>query len=383
MLENLQEMIRDDNDEMYDYRNDTQHMEMEEIEQDETDGILRIDTPTVKPETDVKNGDNAENSENSAVSVPEYSDVMNLEYEPETEEELIILTKALNARMDYWQIGTYWMIGYKINGYYERKGNYGKGTLEKISLEVDIGIDTLRKALKFARVYNETQLKILLSGNFYLKWNDIAQNLTVEPEKFVEVFKETNSSHEFNRNIMDCKKIMKGEFETRGAATNGTEGSESEESANSEIDTEESIAENIQEGSQHSNEREPEPGHTADIENVEENPDVSYSDEIDELNTMLEDCKSQLIDKDNSEEIEVLNELLEDAKSELMERDKQKHEDERIFDEMNKEIEQKDAIIERLKQGFKQLVIMVENGAGHADLLDMIGGIEFDTICSV
>ena len=344
---------------------------------------LRIDTPTVKPETDVKNEDNAENSENSAVSVPEYSDVMNLEYEPETEEELIILTKALNARMDYWQIGTYWMIGYKINGYYERKGNYGKGTLEKISLEVGIGIDTLRKALKFARVYDETQVKTLLSGNSYLKWNHIAQNLTVEPERFVEVFKETNSSHEFNRNIMDCKKIMKGECETRGAATNGTEGSESQESANSEIDTEESIAEDIQEGSHHSNEREPEPGHTADIENVEEIPAVNYSDEIDELNTMLEDCKAQLMKRDNSEEIEVLNEFLEDAKSELMERDKQKQEDERIFKEMDKEITEKDAIIQRLKQGLKQLTSMLENGAGHADLLGMIGGIEFDTICGV
>ena len=57
--------------------------------------------------------DNERDSDISIVPVPEYSDVMSLDYDPETEEELIDITKALNTRMNLWQVGTYWMMGLK------------------------------------------------------------------------------------------------------------------------------------------------------------------------------------------------------------------------------------------------------------------------------
>jgi hypothetical protein len=151
------------------------------------------------------------------IPVPTYNDIMNFNYEPETEQDLINLVKTLNDRITCWTIGTYWIIGNKINSFYERKGNYGKGTLEKISLDVGIGIDTLRKSLKFSRTYNEEQLKTLLNGTFLLKWFHIAQNLTVEPENFIEIYNKTESSGEFNKDINqhkinDLGKIIKSEI---------------------------------------------------------------------------------------------------------------------------------------------------------------------------
>ena len=415
MEENLKEMIQTDDDtEIYDYSNNTQPIE--DIVKTQDDGILMTTRPTVKSETIIKNEDNVTNIDHSISLVPKYSDVMNMEYEPETEQDLINLTKALNARMDYIQIGTYWMMGRHISSYYDRKGNYGKGTLEKISLEVEIGIDTLRKAIKFAKVYNEEQLKTLLNGTFLLKWNHIAQNLRVEPEIFVGVFKETNSSDEFNRNIMDCKKRMKDADTNASAVTGQSEVSDIEEPSSNEIVIEESIDERTAEA--YENQSEPGKEDDVEVEDAEENKVVDASDEIMEpnimledskaellkrdqqmkekenvfneinseislLNDLLEDCKSQLIEKDNSDELEVLNEMLEDFKTELLERDKQKEEDDRIFKEMDKELAEKDVIIERFKEGFKQLTIMVENETSHADLLGMIGGIEFDTIYSM
>ena len=233
MQENLFEMVKDadGNEEIL---NTPEHIQnINDIEKDKQNGVLLFETETVKsepnPETTIRGEDNVPEEDNerdpdiSIVPVPEYSDVMSLDYDPETEEELIDITKALNTRMNLWQVGTYWMMGLKINSFYERKGNYGKGTLEKLSLEVGIGIDTLRKAIKFAKVYNEEQIKTLLNGNFTLQWNHIAQNLTVEPESFVEVYRETNTSLEFHNRIIDCKKSVNSNVNTRGGGTDTNE----------------------------------------------------------------------------------------------------------------------------------------------------------------
>ena len=340
MQDNLIEMVNDGTEEMLNTSGETKHIG--DNEKDDRNGVLVFEEQTVKPETQTIEETNKKTSESALVTTPEYSDVMLLDYEPETEEELIDVTKALNARMTFWQIGTYWMIGCKINGYYARKGNYGKGTLERIALDIGIGIDTLRKILKFARVYNESQLKTLLDGPFLLRWNHIAQNLTLEAESFVEAFKETTTPGEFHRKIMDCKKVLKGEVETQGAATNGNELSDSE------TDTEESRDEDIQ-ISQHPDEREPEPVHTADIEDAEEIPPF-----------------------DNSEEIEVLNDMLEDAKTEIEEKDKLIQNQNTQIEELSTRIKDKDWIIEAMKREADGMKKRLEEGTNKGDMLQCL-----------
>jgi len=322
MKDNLFEMVKDSNEEIL---NTPEHIQnINDIEKDKQNGVLLFETEAVKsetnPETTIRGEDNVPEEDNerdpdiSIVPVPEYSDVMSLDYDPETEEELIDITKALNTRMNLWQVGTYWMMGLKINSFYERKGNYGKGTLEKLSLEVGIGIDTLRKAIKFAKVYNEEQIKTLLNGNFTLQWNHIAQNLTVEPDSFVEVYKETNTSLEFHNRIIDCKKSANSNVNVRSGGTDTNEVSDSDESSDSEIDTEETRDEVvIDESGEHilneydtPVESEPElgPGRGYENNDIPETPSRDLSEEIAVLNGLLQRAKVELSEKGRLNEIQ-------------------------------------------------------------------------------
>ena len=322
MQENLFEMVNDGNEEVLNTPDANQHIEG--IEKDSRDGVLVFETETVKSETNpetticgednVPEEDNERNSESALVTTPEYSDVMFLDYEPETEEELIDVTKALNTRMNLWQVGTYWMIGKKINSFYERKGNYGKGTLERIAVDVGIGIDTLRKAKKFSLIFDEEQLKTLMSGHFTLQWNHIAQNLTVEPESFVEVFRETNTSLEFHNRIIDCKKSVNSSVNVRGDRTGQTEVAEPEQSSGNEIENEASISEMvIDESGEHilnaydtPVESEPEPGpDRSDVNNdIPETPSRNLSEEVSVLNGLLQSAKVELSEKGQLNEIQ-------------------------------------------------------------------------------
>ena len=46
-----------------------------------------------------------------------------------------------------------------------------------------VGRDTLTKACKFARQYGEEQVKHILKGKFVLSWFELAQSLTMAPQK--------------------------------------------------------------------------------------------------------------------------------------------------------------------------------------------------------
>ena len=319
MQDNLFEMVNDGNEEVL---NTPEHIQnSNDVEKGEQDGVLVFETEAVKsetnPETTIRGKDNVPEEDNernpdiSIVPVPEYSDVMSLEYEPETEEELIDITKALNTRMNLWQVGTYWMIGRKINSFYERKGNYGKGTLERIAVDVGIGIDTLRKAKKFSLIFDEEQLKTLMSGHFTLQWNHIAQNLTVEPDSFVEVYRETNTSLEFHNRIIDCKKNVNSNVNTRGGGTDTNEVSDSDESSDSEIDTEETRDQVvIDESGEHIlNEYDipveaEEPERNDENIDIPETPSRNLSEEMSILNGLLQSAKVELSEKGQLNEIQ-------------------------------------------------------------------------------
>ena len=133
-----------------------------------------------------------------------------IEFRPKSEEELIAHARDVHSRVQKSSIAGYWEIGRSINAFY--KGTYGTSELKRIAEAIGIGMDTLHKICKFARVCSAEQLGILLQGNCQIPWYQIANNLTVEPVKMIEVYKVSNTVEEFHNGIM----ILKGSSEKKG-----------------------------------------------------------------------------------------------------------------------------------------------------------------------
>ena len=136
----------------------------------------------------------------SEASLPE---IMDSNYQPETEQALIDYVVSQNNRLEIANIFVKWEIGRSINSFYE--GKYGARELEKISKETGIGRDNLNKMIKFAEQYTQEQLKALIKGSFAISWNGIAQNLSIKPEKLIEVYEKAGTISEFHKGIMNCK----------------------------------------------------------------------------------------------------------------------------------------------------------------------------------
>ncbi|MFO7666928.1 MAG: hypothetical protein R6V76_09945 [Desulfobacterales bacterium] len=127
-----------------------------------------------------------------------------------TEESMIEYINQLNVKLGEVTIVTHWQIGKTINSFYQ--GKYGTNELGKISEATGIGSNTLAKACKFAKQYSKEHLEILLKGNFVMSWYQIAQHLTIEPQKVIETYKVSTDLKQFFNDI----KKLKNPLETRG-----------------------------------------------------------------------------------------------------------------------------------------------------------------------
>ena len=133
---------------------------------------------------------------------------LQLNDQPATEEAMITYINDLNVKLGEVTIVTHWQIGQTINSFY--KGKYGSNELGRISEATGIGRDTLAKACKFAKQYSKEQLEMLLKGNFIMSWHQIAQNLTVEPQKVIEVYKQAPDTKQFYNDIIKLKSPSEG-----------------------------------------------------------------------------------------------------------------------------------------------------------------------------
>jgi len=131
---------------------------------------------------------------------------------PKTEADLIGEIRYLNMKMNLSSMLIYWQMGKKISSFYQ--GEYGTGELKRIAEQTGVGQDSLTKACKFAKQYSEEQLQIFVHGNFQLSWFQIAQNLSVEPQKLIDVYQEVRNPSEFHNAIMK----LKDPVERRGKA---------------------------------------------------------------------------------------------------------------------------------------------------------------------
>lgn len=205
--ENLQEMIQQHpgnpiefNEPDYVYTLPRKKLMYDDIKNETPDGEIPVEESTItRAEIAIESATTEVNTSN---------------YQPESEEALIAYTTGIHNKVQTFSIGGYWEIGRTINSFYQ--GKYGTKELETISVATGIGRDTLNKMCKFAKQYSRDQVETLLSGTFPVSWSSIAQNLSVAPDKMIQVYQETGDPKQFHNGIMK----LKDQSEVRGKSKN-------------------------------------------------------------------------------------------------------------------------------------------------------------------
>lgn len=129
--------------------------------------------------------------------------VIKEDFEGSTEEDLIIYLKLIDARIEGSKISGRYFMGKGILSYYKKR--YGKNELQRIATKTGIGISTLEKACQFARKFSEEQIKKLCSGAFVLSWRNIAQNLTLDSDKLIRTYLDSDNLVQFRNAVMKLK----------------------------------------------------------------------------------------------------------------------------------------------------------------------------------
>jgi hypothetical protein len=120
-----------------------------------------------------------------------------------TEDEFIDWIKRLKSGEERSILQNRWDLGTVIHRYYDKE--YGKDKLQKISDEVGYSKSTLHKACRFARNFTMEHLRTLIEGTVSLSWRDVAQNLSVDPEDFINTYKNSKTIHEFRNTVKKFK----------------------------------------------------------------------------------------------------------------------------------------------------------------------------------
>ena len=279
----------------------------------------------------------------SEASLPE---ILDSNYQPETEQALIDYVMSQNNKLEIANIFVKWEIGRSINSFY--KGKYGTRELEKISKETGIGRDNLNKMIKFAEQYTQEQLKALIKGSFAISWNGIAQNLAIKPEKLIEVYEKAGTISEFHKGIMNCK----DPDEKRGKSKlpKNVEKSEQSNIAPTEIGVATIPAKII-------------PDEPAIVEYDEPADDI----DPDELAKQY---------KAYAKELEMLRAENQQLKKEIAGMNEQVNSLHTMMKEDAAYIDENDRIIEAYRDRFKRLRFMVENSFSVGDIMELLVAVE-------
>ena len=257
------------------------------------------------------------------------TEIMAGSYEPESEEALIAYAANIHNSVQTYSISGYWEIGRTINAFY--KGKYGTNELERIAKATGIGRDTLNKMLKLAKQYSREQVQVLLSGRYPMTWFHISQNLSVAPDKIIEVYKETEDPKQFHNNIMNFKDAQ----ESRG------------KSGKSLVLAPLVVLESTVMGRTEDQIVNEAPEQVAEVDMIQV-PD----DDLKELNALWEENKK--------------------LRTDLEHRKYQVNQMEELFHESALENSSKDKLIEKLKRTINQVHDMVENEYDPVNILAQI-----------
>ena len=147
---------------------------------------------------------NQETLENGNGGTPESAAEITLNFEPQTEQELIEYAKWLKTREYQSVVKLRWYLGHKIDGCGDSV--YGQDTAGRIAEEVGCSKSTVQKSLKFAKGYSSEQLASLLNGSFSLSWRDIAQNLSVPTEDFLRTYRDSRNPEQFRNAVTQFRR---------------------------------------------------------------------------------------------------------------------------------------------------------------------------------
>ena len=129
---------------------------------------------------------------------------INADYQAQTVEELIACGKRLKAREFKSVIESRWLFGRVIN----RSGEtvYGDNTAGRIAEEVGYAKSTIHKCKQFGEKYDEQQKESLLNGPFVLSWRDVALNLSVSPEDFLQIYRGSENPEQFRNAVTQLRR---------------------------------------------------------------------------------------------------------------------------------------------------------------------------------
>ena len=156
---------------------------------------------------------NEEEVNNGNGGTPESAAEITLNFEPQTEQQLIEYAKWIKSREHQSIVKLRWYLGQKIKG--SGDSVYGQNTAGRIADEVGYSKSTVHKSLKFARKYSTEQLASLVNGPFSLSWRDVAQNLSVPAEDFLRTYHDSENLEQFRNAVMQLRRTRNPSTRTR------------------------------------------------------------------------------------------------------------------------------------------------------------------------
>jgi hypothetical protein len=118
--------------------------------------------------------------------------------------------KGMRAQEIQGGIRLKWQLGNLIRGYYKAENGYGKDELGKIGRKSGWSKSTLQKACQFAEKFSYEQVETLLGGRFTLAWRDIAQNLCLETQVFIDVYAGAQTPKELRNAVIQLRQPLPG-----------------------------------------------------------------------------------------------------------------------------------------------------------------------------
>ena len=122
-----------------------------------------------------------------------------------TEEDLCDHLKRMRAQEVGDGIRLKWELGETIRDHYKAERDYGYDQLGKIARKSGWSKSTLQKTCKFAEKYTNEQVEVMLQGTFSLAWRDIAQNLSLEAQVFIDTYSRAQTSKEFRNSVIQLR----------------------------------------------------------------------------------------------------------------------------------------------------------------------------------
>jgi hypothetical protein len=134
---------------------------------------------------------------------PETGDAMATEVP--TENDLCAHLKRMKAQEVGDGIRLKWELGETIRDHYKAERGYGYDQLGVIARKSGWSKSTLQKTCQFAEKYAKEQVETLLQNRFSLAWRDIAQNLCIEPQAFIDAYSRAQTAKEFRNSVIQLR----------------------------------------------------------------------------------------------------------------------------------------------------------------------------------